>query len=338
MQNAPNRKLNQLNALIEMSALINSALDSVSISKKAIEAATQLLDAEAGSLLLLDHKTGELFFEVAVGEKGDEIRSIRLGKGLGIAGCVAANGEPLIVNDVTSDPRFYKGIDEVSGFRTKRIICVPVKAKDRMLGVLQVINREAEEFDYEDMIILYALANQVGVAIENSRLYQESITDGLTGLYHHKYFDVRLKEEVDRSKRYKIPLSLIFIDIDFFKRVNDTYGHLAGDGVLKGIASALKEGTRLSDIVARYGGEEFAVILPYISGENAIIVSERFRRVVEESSFEGIGVTISVGLGFFDGMDKSFDSKMMIKLADRALYTAKNKGRNRVEVLLHERR
>jgi diguanylate cyclase (GGDEF)-like protein len=328
------KQIRQLDTLIEMASLINSTLDPLSIRKKAIEAATRLLNAEAGSLLLLDHETGELFFEVALGEAGEKVKSIRLAKGMGVAGWVAENDEPVIINDVASDPRFYKGADDESGFVTRNMVCVPVRSKERIIGVLQAINKIDGEFEPDDMVILFALANQVAVAIENAFLYRDSITDGLTGLYHHKFFEMRLKEEVERSKRYRHNLVLIMLDIDFFKQVNDTYGHLAGDRVLEGVAEVLKQGTRLSDIVARYGGEEFAAILPYISPENALEVAERLRAAVEKKDFGGIKVTISLGLGYFDWKNQDLDPKGLIDIADRALYKAKNNGRNRVEMLL----
>jgi diguanylate cyclase (GGDEF)-like protein len=184
------------------------------------------------------------------------------------------------------------------------------------------------------MAILYALANQVAVAIENAFLYKDSITDGLTGLYHHKFFELRLKEEVERSKRYKHNLVLVMMDIDFFKKVNDIYGHLAGDRVLEGISEILRQGTRLSDIVARYGGEEFAAILPYISREHALLVAERVRSKVESHDFDGIKVTISIGLGCIELSNKDFECKELIDIADRALYKVKDGGRNRVEFLV----
>ncbi|MEW6675041.1 MAG: HD domain-containing phosphohydrolase [Nitrospirota bacterium] len=165
--------IKQLNTLIELSSLINSTFDTREIRKRAIEAATRLMDAEAGSLLLVDQETGELFFEVALGEKGEKLKEIRLKKGEGIAGWVAEHGEPVIIHNVQSDPRFFKLADEKTAFITKNMICVPVKTKDRILGVLQAVNKKHNSFDSEDLNIFNALANQVAIAIENSNLYQE---------------------------------------------------------------------------------------------------------------------------------------------------------------------
>lgn len=156
-----------------MSALINSSLDTRLIRKRAIEAATKLLDAETGSLLLVDQETGELFFEVALGEKGSRLSKVRLKRGQGIAGWVAEHGLPEIIHDAASDPRLFKDADKKSEFVTKNMLCVPVKTKEKMLGVLQAINKKDGLFTEEDKEILMALANQVAGAVENANLYEE---------------------------------------------------------------------------------------------------------------------------------------------------------------------
>jgi GAF domain-containing protein len=171
MKNNMNRKLKQLSTLIELSYLVNSTLDIKKIIRRSIEAASSLLNAESGSLLLIDQETGELFFEVALGEKSGLVKKMRLAKGRGIAGWVADTSEPLIVQDVQADPRFFKGADEKSSFRTRNMICVPVKTKDGTIGVLQAINKKEGIFDEEDKEGIVALSNQVAIAIENARLY-----------------------------------------------------------------------------------------------------------------------------------------------------------------------
>jgi len=328
------RKVEQLNLLINMSALINSTLDVQEIIKYAIEGSTRLLDAEAGSLLFLEEEVGELFFAEAVGEKGEKVKGIKLKTGQGVAGWVAEKGEPVIVHDASSDPRFFDGVDKISHFVTRNIVCVPLRTKDRILGSIEVINKNSGIFDSDDMLILTALANQVAVAIENARLYEESIVDGLTGLYQRKYFELRLEEELKRSQKCKHPLNLVMIDIDYFKRVNDEHGHLIGDAVLKEIASVFKKSIRLEDVVARYGGEEFVLIMPHTSVEDMRKTGERLRAEIEEMEISGIRITISVGIGHFDGKEMDFNHKDLINRADRALYLAKKRGRNRVEMIV----
>lgn len=167
-------KIKRLQKLQEISRVLNSTLNQAEIRKRAIEAATILMDAEAGSLLLLDEAAGELYFDVALGEKGEGVRQIRLKVGQGIAGYVAKTGEPLIINDVQHDPRFSREADRKSGFVTRNMVCVPVKARDKLLGVLQAVNKHGVGlFGEEDLQDFVSLGNQVGIAIENANLYEE---------------------------------------------------------------------------------------------------------------------------------------------------------------------
>lgn len=167
------RKVGQLQTLIDFSSLINSSLEIGEIRKRATEAAITLADAETGSMLLLDSETGELVFEVALGHPGELLKEVRLAKGQGIAGWVAEKGEPLILNDVQADPRFFKDADAKSSFQTRSMICVPVKTKEKIIGVLEAINKKTGAFVREDSEIMAALSNQVAVAIENAGLYAE---------------------------------------------------------------------------------------------------------------------------------------------------------------------
>ena len=157
-----------------ISALLNSSLDHRTIRQRAIEAATAIMDAEAGSLLLLDETTGELYFDVAHGEKGAAMHQMRLRLGQGIAGHVVRSGVPVIVNDVQHDPRFFRQADQNSGFVTRNMVCTPVRAHGRLLGVLQAINRKNDGiFEEQDLQNFVAFGHQVGIAIENANLYEE---------------------------------------------------------------------------------------------------------------------------------------------------------------------
>ena len=168
-----NTKLKELEILLSVSSLINSSLDPAEIRLRTVEAIVKLLNAEEGSLLLLDNETGELFFDVATGEKGDRLKQIRLKKGYGIAGWVAENNEPVIVNDAMSDQRFSQRFDHETGFVTKSVICVPIRSKDRVIGVLQGINKRKGIFSSQDIELTTSLAEQVAIAVENARLYSE---------------------------------------------------------------------------------------------------------------------------------------------------------------------
>lgn len=167
-------KIQKLRTLEEISRVLNSTLVEKVVRRVAVEAATKLMDAEVGSLLLIDAARKELFLEVALGERGDQVKEIRLKMGEGIAGWVAQTGKPLIVDDVQKDPRFSKKVDQKTNFVTRNMICVPVKIKGRMVGVLQAINKKNQgRFSKGDLEDFSSLANQVAIAIENANLYKE---------------------------------------------------------------------------------------------------------------------------------------------------------------------
>lgn len=168
------KKISRLTALIEMSSLITSSLETGRIMKCAIEVATNLLGAEAGSVLLFDQDHGELVFDVVLGEKGNILKKLKLPRGCGIAGWVADHGIPQLVANAVDDVRFYEGLDDLCGFATREIACVPIRVKEKMFGVLEAINKLDGTFDNDDLEILQALGNQVAVALENARLYQEN--------------------------------------------------------------------------------------------------------------------------------------------------------------------
>jgi diguanylate cyclase (GGDEF)-like protein len=179
------------------------------------------------------------------------------------------------------------------------------------------------------------LAKKLKVAYQI--IEQMAITDELTQIYNRRYFHTRLDQEVSRSKRYDHPLSLMMLDIDHFKRVNDVYGHQIGDDVLAGLAAIIKSTTRKMDVVVRYGGEEIAVILPETDGSGAVLNAEKIRHNIEKHVFEVLNgkilqVTVSVGVSCLEQIANNEEdkAKKLIKIADDALYQAKKSGRNQV--------
>ena len=212
---------------------------------------------------------------------------------------------------------------------------MPLIAQDQTLGVISLADKTSgENFTENDLRFFTTIASQVATAIDNARLYELAITDELTNLYIYRYFRQRLDNEIKRSRRYFFPLALIILDIDHFKRVNDTYGHQCGDFVLKELAKIIKEEVREVDISCRYGGEEFTVILPETDLEGASTLAERLRESVEEHSFlfkkQLLKITISLGVAELSPSLSGIEE--LINLADIALYQAKEGGRNKVVV------
>lgn len=213
---------------------------------------------------------------------------------------------------------------------------VPLVTKSDVLGIMVLEDRrDGLEFDSEDIVLLQQLGAQIAVSIHNAQLYAMAVTDGLTGLYVRRYFDLRLAEEFRAAERYRRLFSLMLFDIDHFKKFNDTYGHQTGDLVLKQFAILLQDNTRSADICCRYGGEEMAIILPETEGAEAAFLADKLCARVRENAFrdnEGnpLHVTTSIGVA---GYHEVFTSpERMVAAADEALYEAKKGGRDRVEV------
>jgi diguanylate cyclase (GGDEF)-like protein len=210
---------------------------------------------------------------------------------------------------------------------------------DEVIGVLSVQSRERGAFGPAEERVLEAIGAQAAVAIQNARLYELATVDGLTGLYVRRYFDTRLREELERSRRFEAPFSVVLLDIDDFKQLNDTHGHALGDRVLRDVAQAMRRCLRGVDIAARYGGEEFAVILPRTAMLDAHAVAERIRhdigevRVVHDGRV--VGVSASLGVACFPESGAA-DAGNLVERADVALYRAKAAGKNRVELYWRE--
>jgi len=167
-------RVERLALLSQLSQILNSTLDHEEVRRRAMEAATQLMKAEVSSVLLADEEKHQLYFEVALGDREEDIKKITLNLGEGIAGWVAENGKPLIVNAPEKDPRFFKEVDVRTDFKTRNLICVPLKVKEKVIGVLEAINKEkGQDFDKEDLSLFTSLADQVAIALDNARLYQE---------------------------------------------------------------------------------------------------------------------------------------------------------------------
>lgn len=222
-------------------------------------------------------------------------------------------------------------------FKTNEIIIMPLKAKDKVNGLIVADNLFTQKpITEDDLKMLTMLANQAGLAIENSQLYElvmhKSHTDSITGLWNHGFFQNQLSIETENAQVYKQPLSLMIMDIDNFKKLNDTYGHQNGDIVLKELANLLKESSRTNDYACRYGGEEFSVVLTNTSKDQAFTIAERLRQRIENynfqkfSSTQNLKITMSIGIATFPQDAKSKEE--LINQADKSMYIAKFGGKN----------
>ena len=237
-----------------------------------------------------------------------------------------------------------RAVDDTLEKFQRTILYIPMRTRDESMGILMVDNLlSQQEIPQEQMPILNAIAGQLGMAIKNSRLFQGveelSITDGLTGLYLLRYFKQRLKEEFFRAERTHGQLSLMILDIDHFKRFNDTYGHPSGDTILSTVAERVLANARKVDITARYGGDEFVIILPDTSPDEAMLLADRLHQALSKEPVTlannvVVNLTVSIGVATYPTHASSIEE--IIRRADEALYWIKSHGRNRTRLYSFE--
>jgi GAF domain-containing protein len=250
------RQSQELNIFHDVAKALTSSLDLDSILQTIMEKMAEYFRPDTWSLLMVDEEHNELYFAIAVGDAAEALKDVRLKVGEGIAGWVAKNGEQLIVPDVYTDPRFAKRIDQVTQWETRSIICVPLNSKHRVLGVIQLVNVDMKGFADQEIFFLQALCDYAAIAIENSRAVEKiqelTITDDCTGLYNARHLYKTLETEVYRSSRFGYEFSVLFIDLDHFKQVNDTHGHLIGSKLLAEIGYLVKAQLRLICLSLRW--------------------------------------------------------------------------------------
>jgi diguanylate cyclase (GGDEF)-like protein len=301
---------------------------------------SSLVGAEKCSLMMPEF--GEKILRVLAAKGADRwlMGNIKVMPGEGIAGRVFEKGEPILTDREEVIRKYTDGVKP--RYRTPSSISVPLKVANETIGVLTLSDKySGEPFSDNDITTVAHFASQASVILRLSDYYEQSeqmrelsITDPLTGLFNRRYFNIRLDEESQRAKRYGLPVSLVLMDIDNFKLFNDTEGHLAGDHILKEIATVMSAAVRANDILVRFGGEEFVILMPQTEKEDALRVSERIRKNVREQiplswgKFPAKHITISAGISMYPECGGLKDH--LVRCADRALYKAKIMGKDRI--------
>jgi len=333
------RQIQEVAIFNDVAKALTSSLNLDSILQTIMDKMAEFFRPDTWSLLMVDEQKDELYFAIAVGDAAETLKTVRLKVGEGIAGWVARNGESLIVPDVYDDPRFSKRIDEMTKWKTRSIICVPLQSKHRVLGVIQLINCAMESFGEQEMFFLHALCDYAAIAIDNARAVEKiqelTITDDCTGLYNARHLYKTLEAEVYRSARFGYEFSVIFMDLDHFKMVNDTYGHLVGSKLLQEIGFKVKSQLRLIDYAFRYGGDEFVILLPQTEKNSALVVAKRLQEMMRRTQFltdEGLNLNVRCSMGLATYPEDAKSSHEIIRQADEMMYMVKNSSRDNIAV------
>jgi diguanylate cyclase (GGDEF)-like protein/PAS domain S-box-containing protein len=327
------RYTKQLEALFNIGATVSRTLNLEELLDNVLDTVLMVMGVEVGGIFLLDQQTSKLLLRAHRGMSPEFIRKVEVVSiGDGFIGQVAKSGKPILAEDVSASSKLSRMRKMGDGIQS--FAAVPIMVKEKILAVMGVGSREYRKFPDWETLMLDTIANQIGMAIENAQLYEHALelafTDSLTGLYNRRYLMDQIEREFIRAQRSKATLSLVMVDLDELKAINDRFGHHVGDRFLKEVARIFKVNTRASDVAARWGGDEFMLLAPGTESRSATRIAERIRAQVEryKMKLEGkeVGITISSGIVTYP--DHASVVAELLKKVDEAMYNAKRGGKN----------
>jgi diguanylate cyclase (GGDEF)-like protein/PAS domain S-box-containing protein len=328
----------QIETLFNVGTAVNQTLNLPELLDSVLERVLGVMEIEAGGIFLLDKQTEELVLKAYRGTSAEFVGRVGgLMVAEGFTGQAALSKKPFVVEDVAADPRLTRVGAKEEGIQS--FAAVPIVAKDKVLGVMGVGSYRSRQFPDREVKLLSTIANQMGMAIENAQLYEQALelasTDGLTGLYNRRYLMEQVERELNRAERSNGSVSLMMIDLDGLKAINDRFGHHEGDGILKGLGGIIKVNTRASDVAARWGGDEFMLLTPETSSKGAGRIGERIRSQVERyrPKIDGEEVRITISVGIASCPAHASDVTQLLQRVDEAMYSAKRGGKNQLCVV-----
>ncbi len=333
MDKKPGIDLKILKAIFSITKAIGSELDLEKVCDLMVEKIYQLVNCNGCAIILINNKRVKLQSEIGFGKS---IKDVEFSTEMPLIKYILSTKNKIFIGDIEKS---YFKYSIPRGDLTTSMICMPIIVKDIVKGIIYIDSKHINAFSNKHEYFLNILAHEISVAIERAIAYERikvlTVKDELTDVYNRRKFDHDLKEELNKAIRYARNLSLLMVDIDFFKKFNDLHGHQVGDSILKELGRLFNENMRNTDRVYRYGGEEFITICTETDRNNAIIFAERLRKVISEKEFTSVNdiksggpLTVCIGVSNFPFNATQFDD--LIKYADDALYKAKDQGRNKV--------
>jgi diguanylate cyclase (GGDEF)-like protein len=330
-------KGSEISRLLEASQLLNSRLDLQHRLETMTGLTQKIVQADTSILCLVDEGERRAIVRVAEGHHKERALGQSFPLTDGLVSLVVKNRQPVLLSHLSDEQptRFFPSKSKLR-LPARSFLGLPLIVQDRVIGLLLCLSDAPSAFTATHQHLLSILCNQAAQAITDAQLHEQverlASIDGLTTLLNHRAFHGRLHYEWEQAQRHGEALALMMIDLDHFKRINDTHGHQAGDRILKQVAALLKQLARKVDTVGRYGGEEFAILLPKTTAAQAGKMGERIRKVIERGRFglEGVAIPVTLSIGVASAPTDATGPDQLVSVADKALYGAKAKGRNRV--------
>ncbi len=320
----------------EVARALTSSVDLSGILNSIMQQMTRFFNPQAWSLMIVDEAKRQLYYGISSGGQTEKLRKKRIPVGQGIPGWVALHGEPMILPSIPEDQEMTDDLPANSG-RVESIICLPLRVRNHTYGVLQLVNCHPESMPSHEIYFLHALCDYAAIAIQNARAFEQIqqliITDDCTGLHNARHLYDRLQHSLERSGRTRKPVSLVFFDLDNFKRVNDTHGHLNGSRLLAEVGQVVRDSLGLIETGYRYGGDEFVILMPHQSKQRGMELAQRLMEKLRSTSFltdAGLNLHVQASFGVATCPDDGTDIHAIIRAADAAMYSVKNSTRNGV--------
>jgi diguanylate cyclase (GGDEF)-like protein len=327
------QELADLTVFHDIARALTSSLDLESILAAIMRQMQRHFRPETWNLMLMDEERKDLYCVIADGQFGSHLHGSRIPYGQGMAGWVAERGEILLVPQVTAETAMDPGLQDL----VRSAVCIPLRARQRTLGVIQLFNCPPDSFSNDAISFLLVLCDFAAIAIENARTFERvqelTIIDECTGLFNLRHWHRILVDEVARCERLGMSMSLIFIDLDHFKLVNDHYGHQVGSQLLASVATTIKSHIRSIDMAFRYGGDEFIVLLPGTAKRKAVSVANRLLdalRTTQHGVLPNLRLNVRASLGVSTYPDDGKTGQQLLRAADSRMYAVKGASRDSI--------